>query len=322
MNYCTSSLASLFFISLSVMAFSEEDVNVSFDTDIENNMAAMRRGEPIRIIEIPSDANVTPDSLQLLENYKQDPSRNVREAALTTFYEIGINSRDIDIRQRTVDNLVEGIFDSSTLVREHISKLLQEFSQEDFSLGTKERLMTAIRTKPDYNVILAVGLANIQEALPILAEIRTSEVERIEQLMARQKAGSGLYKTRWDVSALYRGSLLASGRMGEINSIEEYIHRVENLKELSTRLYFINLLQYVRQPEVIEFLLKYLNSNEYYGGEGDVVKALVAVDIAKMLVNMIDGFPSREYLEQEEAYIARCREWVSNNPNKVAKYTN
>jgi len=315
-----ASLSVIFFIfSLSLSAVATEVNNASFIAAVEKSITAVKKGEPFRLVDIP--LAVTDDSLQLLEKYKKDPSPDVREAALTIYCRIGIRSKDMEVRQRAVDNSVEGIFDSSTLVREHIAKLLFEFSPEDFSVGAKNRLMAAIQTKPDYNVVLAVGVANIQEALPILSEIRTNEVERIEQLMARQRADSGLYQPRWDVSSLYRGSLLASGRMGETDAIEEYIHRVENLEELSTRMYFINLLQYVRQPEVIQFLLKYLDSNEFYGGEGDVVKAYVAVDSAEMLVSMIDGFPSREYLEQEEAYIARCREWVSNNPDKVAQQT-
>ena len=308
MNYNASSFISLLVISLSLSTSATEEKQASFDFAAEKAITAVKNGEPFRMVEVPLE--VTDNSLQLLESYRKDPSRDVRDAALAIYFKIGIRSSDLDLRQRTVDNLVAGLSDTSTLVREHILNNLQKFSPEDFSLDAKKRLMNAIRTKPDYNVILAVGLANIQEALPILAEIRTNEVERIEQLMAHQKVGSDLYQKRWDVSSLYRGSLLASGRMGKTNAIEEYIHRVENLKELSTRLHFVKMLQYVQQPEVITYLQKYLHSDEYIGGEEDVVKLYVASIAADMLSQMVGGFPSRQTGEREEDYIVRGREWT------------
>lgn len=309
-----ASLSVLFFIfSLSLSAVATEVNNASFIAAVEKSITAVKKGEPFRLVDIP--LAVTDDSLQLLEKYKQDPSPDVREAAYSTYFTIGYRSKEKGLRQRTVDNLVEGLFDPSILVREHIINNLQSFSAEDFSLGAKDALMTALKAKPENNLVLAVGLANIQESLPILAEIRANEAKRMEQEMLRHQDGSGLYQTqRWDVSGLYRATLLASGRMGVQSAAEEYINRLESVRDLSTRVYFIKSMQYMPQPKVIEYLRRYLNSNEYVGGEGDVVKVYVASIAADMLSQMVDGFPRRQAGEREENYIARGREWITENP--------
>jgi hypothetical protein len=102
-------------------------------------------------------------------------------------------------------------------------------------------------------------------------------------------------------------------RMGVKEDIQRCTELVESHPDEDYRVTrLLHQLAYIRQPEIVNHLHKYLNSDksERYKGPDAMVKTY-GQRAAMALAEMLEGFPGREDIGGDQETIERCRKWMS-----------
>ncbi len=104
---------------------------------------------------------------------------------------------------------------------------------------------------------------------------------------------------------------LALARMGDPMAIRYVIDRVENSKDEVRRVTrALDDLAFIRQPEAVEVIIKYLFSDKSTpASPPDVGSVRYAYYAAKALEEIIEGFPA--WIANTEAGVARARHWIT-----------
>ncbi|MCU0665488.1 MAG: hypothetical protein MUF05_00060 [Candidatus Omnitrophica bacterium] len=250
--------------------------------------------------------------LPFLERYMHDDSEHVRYISCAMLWQIGVNNAPLKAdRIRIVGILTRSLADSSPLVQPHVAKCLLDFTASDFSRDTKKWLendFLSYYAKSDssrdfHNIILICGVADIKSILSLLKNLLEDE----RQYEKKEHAGSWYGTTSW-------AARRARARMGSKEDIIRCIQLVEQEKDKMMRYSVLfSRLQYIRQPEVIPVLAKYLNSDEGPLYESDDTILLPArYWAAEALGIMLEDFPARKevslFTEQD---ITLCRKMIS-----------
>jgi hypothetical protein len=203
-------------------------------------------------------------------------------------------------RKEVVWHLVRQLNSESSLVKSGALKFLLGFSTSDFNEDSKKIIDEEFSKKNTKEIIMLAGLADADAAY-----------EGIQRLASRPlvEPESGRY---------YGGNvwaaMLVTARKGNKTNIERVLKAVDNEKDPVARVTILfKELNYVRQPEVVDYLGKYLDSKERLesvrpGGLG----ALYAQYAAVSLAHMLRGWPvSKEDLNYTEQELDACRQWMS-----------
>ena len=294
--------------SLILTSFLGKIVLSNESPNIENIMKSLI--ETARIKENPPKIKISDEQikaadpnkiLEVLAPYEKDPDWPVRNMTHNNLIIIAnLHSNNIKVRQEVTKRLVEAEFDRSD--RGAYRKM--NLTTKDFNNQSKTFIRQAIvtankeKTGGDSSVWLC-GIANIQE-----------ELSRLEELQKDKDKVRGLawyYTTGW-------AAQLARARMGVKEEIQDSVNRIENEIDKNERWQLLDNLGYIRQPEAINILKKYLDSdkklpiaNEINSGE------LYASYVIDILSDCLKDFPikkkpGRSYsLEQ----INIVRKWMS-----------
>jgi hypothetical protein len=146
---------------------------------------------------------------------------------------------------------------------------LLSFSPDDFSPASKD-VIRGLLAKPDAKnwVALVAGVAGLTDQMP-----RLRQIADVQQGWGRNLS--------W-------AAHLALARLGSKSDIDYCVETVES-KELNQRIAGLDQLSYIRQPEVVPILVKYLNDDTPIGAGPSTpvgtyaLHALCGMDIA--------GFP-------------------------------
>ncbi|MFH1616211.1 MAG: Clp protease N-terminal domain-containing protein [Planctomycetota bacterium] len=234
---------------------------------------------------------------------------NVRWHAYVNIWALGKFSKDVSERQKVVDILTEGLTDETNLVKQSIPKWLLSFQKQDFSVKSREILSQLIALdEPDRRavhfkgLILVVGVADLK-----------SELSRLEQIIDQEKAQKRNHPLKSE-GHVYWNALRARARMGIKEDILRCVETIESCKdEQQIVTQFLNELSYIRQPEIVEYIHRYLVSDKRVppvktGTLGTYYYQYAADALAEMLVD----FPVKKYVggySKEE--IEQCRKWMS-----------
>jgi len=233
-----------------------------------------------------------------LEQYRNDTSDRVRWEAYTLLWLVGERSDTLTKRQEIVYKLLEGLNDEEDVVRSSIAEWLHSFKANDFSDMSKQLLhnkLSAFSGEAHTNghlqksIILLVGVAEMKSELP-----------RLEKLLIDETTVDPNTGQRYWWATLSWAARKARARMGVKEDIERCIELVESESDITERITRLirKDLQYVRQPEVVEYLREYLESEEELPplrpkgsteplGRGVAFSQYAAATLAEMLV----GFP-------------------------------
>lgn len=251
------------------------------------------------------DASV---ALEILKPYENDFVWLVRANVYSMGFEIIKPNKDIKIRQEMTNRLVKGLNDPDAYVKEHVGKYILFLPSANFTDDAKKlihQLLTA--EKPGREEVLACGVADMKE-----------EMKRLEVLLTGESADENLRRPSgvwW--GSIWWASRLARARMGSKSDIKHCIELVESYEETTRVSNLLHQLSYVRQPEVVELLQKYLNSDKRLPRVKETAPgSLYASYVMAYLAEMLDDFPiknegareSRAYSEKE---IKQIREWMS-----------
>lgn len=245
--------------------------------------------------------------ISALEPYLEDPSERVRWQACALLWrlnaETSLGERD---RRRIVDGLVHALDDPEALVWQKAAGWLLSFTEADFSESAKQALhglLTQRRSASIRDLALIVGVANMRSKLPLLEGLLIDERE-FEQ---------GPHAGRWYGTDSWAARRVRA-RMGIEADITRCLELVEAEPDKIVRYgTLFGHLQYLRQPQVIPMLARYLNSDEpplFQSHDSQLAPA--SSWAAAALGQMLRGFPVKKEvgnLTQED--ITRCRRWMA-----------
>jgi hypothetical protein len=213
------------------------------------------------------------------------------------------------LREEVAERLVAALVSADEIDRElhntYSQLLLDGFKGQDFSKDAKDAILTALKeNNPRPGVIAASGAAQMTEALPRLGELLIDEVE-----LSRKPSG-GVSKWYFTVGWHAR---LARARIGVKEDVQKCVELVRKVSDTQALLSLLEDVAYIRQPEAIQCLQRYLEGNLRFpstnpGAKGEPVASYV-VDL---LADSLQGFPVEKKRERfySDEDIERAREWM------------
>ena len=270
-----------------------------------------------------------------LEEYVADPCSRVRWYAYRSVMLLGLDVNDLQARQEIVAKLLMGVRDDA-YNSGYLSRWLLQFTSTDFSEASRQLLrellvpaMVDARTKPREDIILLAGVPDLKSELPRLKQFVDEHEGRlkqqheqnlaewaqtVEKMPERRQArfADSLLKQYWQNSLVW-AALRARARMGVEEDIARCIALVESHPDEDYRVaWLLKELSYVRQPEVVDYLHKYLKSEKVRESKGpDTVVGTYAQHAAKALAQMLRGFPGRKDIGGDKETIELRRKWMA-----------
>jgi hypothetical protein len=298
-------LAILTFQADIVLAKEAADVTSLLKAKLEQAQDGEQKIVEIRITDEQLKVADPNEVLALLATYEKTGSRSRRHLAY--FYEVQLAHLQpkLEVRQEVTKRLVNAILDPNSGVSGHACSWLLSFKEEDFTDTTKATISRAMTQKePSMCLIRICGVANIKEQLPLLKELLIDELE----YKAKSEKSAGVM---W-YHLLGWQSRLARARMGVQEDINKCIELAEAEENLDNRvIVLLSDIGYIRQPDTIRYLQKYLESDEKVSPEalGEPVASYAMDILAESLSNYpIKRKKIRSYSQDE---INLCRKWMS-----------
>lgn len=235
------------------------------------------------------------------EPYLSDSEPRVRLRATSLIQRAGLMSKDKRERQRVVEKLLD--YGTKNPGREDgILEDLLSFQAADYSEAAKQVLQKELSTSPEYTTILLVGTADVKSALPALKAM----VDEVNEPLDPFRAGSK------ESHSHAFAALMARARMGIKEDTQRCIEVVEAHPDEEFRVgVLLKRLSYVRQPEVVEYLKKYLFMDKIEPGAETQLRMTYAQRAARALARMLRGFPGKRDGVAGPKTMERCRKWMS-----------
>ncbi len=265
--------------------------------------------EPVNFIWIDdkdlakADAN---EIITFLKPYKEDDTFLIKERAIKLELRLAaLHQQDRILRQKIVDDIVDAQLELNKILNPHPYKWLLGFMAKDFGSETKAKLFDELKKRPNKQIIEICGVADIKEGLPLLKELFIDEIAY---------ATDPNRHTQWYLTIGW-SARLACARMG----VQKDIKRCIELAELELNgkppriLHLFHDIGYIRQPEAIDLLMKYVFSDERLSEVSPPVPGEpVASYVIDILAECLRDFPvkkgGRRYKQEK---IELCRKWMS-----------
>lgn len=253
--------------------------------------------------------------LALLAPYEKDSEWPVRHMTHYYIFRVANIHPTTQVRQEVAKRLVEAEINGTD---RGACRLLMDFAAKDFNEQSKALIRQALVhankgvVGGDPSVWLC-GVANMKDQLPVLKEFLIDEVAYSNDPNMKHFP-KWYYTTCWSAR-------LARARMGVKEDIQKCIELAEAEQDSTERvLRILPQIGYIRQPEAIKYLHKYLESkkrlppiNPIHPGE------LYASRVMHILAKSLRNYPvkrkkARNYTQEE---IDLCRKWMSEQTKWV-----
>lgn len=247
--------------------------------------------------------------LGLITNCNKETSHLARRKALIYEVKIANLHPTKEIRQEVVNRLVTTMVEPNSVVGHDARELLLDFSKDTFNTNTKDILHNALAQKnPSRQVIEICGIADMKEELPRLKELTIDEIEYSKSNDPFEKVYPFYLTNGWEAR-------LARARMGIKEDIIKCIELSESVKDINERvLRLLPGIGYIRQPEAIEYLKKYLDSDEQLaplspGRPGIPVSHYTLRILSESLKNFPDVWQGGKDIEYYRKWASEQKEW-------------
>ena len=114
-----------------------------------------------------------------------------------------------------------------------------------------------------------------------------------------------------DTTIQARNDLRALARLGDKEAIQECIRMVDSLPTPIDRLLSLRKLSYVQQPEVVEYIWRYLESDEIesYPNSNDLAEPPFYTRASWALSSMLVDYPYNEPIEKQREWMKYQYKW-------------
>lgn len=232
------------------------------------------------------DAAIVAQAIDL----RNDPNRPVKQFGIQLLSAVGRKSDKPDIRKKVVKAFVEGLNDQ--YVYENCARLLKGYQRADFSQESKtglkqhfdEVISKGSRDRHARDIILLIGVADMQTEMDSLQAIIDNVTEPLKITDIRKP---------WHRRAF--AALKAKARMGDKNAIQRCISLVDSVSDEDFKvLKLLNDISYIRQPEGIDYIKRFLYSDKKQSSGGpDTMVYPYSYYAAEYLEKLIVGFPGK-----------------------------
>ncbi len=314
-------------------------------------MSQVRQGEYSRIEPYPLTMRYRTALLPQWKIHAREPNDRVAVNAVRSMTFLLQHAPDPADRRKVVDCLTELTGESyETGIRVNVGNYLLTFAKADDFGGHARRILQELmsdildgtyRHRPDWTgwkeeTVLLVGLADMQSQLPGLQELIERWDERRRQayqedfdpawekkiadrygaetlLVRRERLRKTTY---WQDSALW-AAWRARARMGVAEDIRRCLELAESHPDpyYKVRVLF-QQLAYIRQPEVVCYLQRYLHNDEcpppWEGTTAYSCATSATAALSKMLAGApvrFDGVPSSDDVAKLREWMAKQTEW-------------
>lgn len=244
--------------------------------------------------------------IPVAEPYLQDSNFNVRSAAYGIIWSAGRRSKDTSERQHVVEKLLAYSFNDRRFKGSMADRLLSSFRAVDYSETAKQMLKEELASSPVYRTILLVGAADMN--LPLLKQFVDDVNEPLEPFGVFRKASHGRAFA----------AMMARGRMGIKEDVQRCIDLVESHPDERFRVgVLLDRISYIRQPEVVQYLKRYLMMDKTEDSKVSLRKTY-AQRAARALSKILEDFPRskdgksmapRELVEYQRKWMSEQTEW-------------
>jgi hypothetical protein len=303
-------------ISIIFLLLASASPGLAGNTDLASRLKA--KMESVRIREYPPEITITDEQLRaadpnqllaVLAPYGKDPEWPVRHAAYAYMVRVATIHPVARIREEVVRRLVDAVYSG---IGHNEGPWLLRFTAKDFDDRSRNAIRQALSREPVSALTVQLcGVANIQDQLPRLEGLLIDEVAYISDPKMRHFP-KWYYTLGWDAR-------LARARLGVKEDITRCIELAEREKNATERvLRILPQIGYIRQPEAIEYLRKYLESNDRLPPTNPGMPGRsYASWVMDILAQSLQGYPVKQkpagnYTEQE---IKVCRKWMANKAN-------
>jgi len=298
-------------------AFAEEQSSVSSLLAARLEQERARNREDMVPVKFGAaqlrDANAT-EVLAVLSRYQNDPCWPVRHLAFRYALWLAEVQPQPATRTEVVKQLVNGFI---TDADRQAANWLLTFHAEDFSDESRALIRQSLaKERPSRGIVLICGVAQMKDQLPILEKMLIDEMKHQSEVDKQRIGLPWYYTTGWSAR-------LARARMGVKEDITKCLQLVETVENLDRRV--IKLLRdvgYIRQPEAIEFLQGYLESQQRLSPVKPTAPGKpVASYVLDILIDCLKDFPvarkpGRGYKWER---IEQARKWMAEQKQKLAQ---
>jgi len=242
-------------------------------------------------------------ALNLFEPYVKDSSSTVRRMAYTLLRRTAELHATPPVRQRVVETLLE----ERIRHPEEVDSALSVFQREaDFSPAAKDvirREMAGDGLRP----IDLCGVAQLRDQLPRLGDLLIDETQPTDpgRPIAYRWATEG-WRAR-----------LARARMGVQEDVQRCIALVDSEPDEKLRVkHLLADVAYIRQPEAIRYLQKYLDSDKRFPDDYGVFEGYMRGEAyahvaLRLLRQCLEGFPPGNKYVRTWQDVLEAREWMA-----------
>lgn len=227
-------------------------------------------------------------ALVTIQSLEHDTNPRVRSETTAITAEIGRRSQLPDVRQQVVERLIKTyIDDEDSAVAYRAYKHLFSFGANDFNEQAKARIRQHLNPKgPSQDLTLLAGIANMTDQSPLFRSVRMKAANYDDLPIGEQK---------YFTDTLGWNARLALARMGSQEDIAYCIKMVEAYPDMDTRVTrLLYELSYIRQPEVIRVIQKYLERDGYTEAQFDVPPRDYWEFALNILVTTLEDFPVKD----------------------------
>lgn len=275
------------------------------DTLIDAFLNRLYHGLPKDMLETETGGNAAIDSIANLVSHKND---RIRHFAQSKIHEIGFRSKFISIKRRSVNLLLDFSFDQAPSIRRSNSDMYQAYPKEAYTRAFIVQLKSILHNDSFVNRghILLAGFLEL-----------TEEKDYLDSHFVRSMGRFINDFSLGDINRFDFAARMALARMGDEDHGKYVIARIMQVSESEVLLKRLKYLAYIKRPEAVEILIKYLFDN---GTMFDIngLELPKANFVLGTLYQLIEGFAGpppidRTFCKEED--VTKARNWITANRN-------
>ena len=278
------------------------------------NLLAGRPAEPGEVNSLPAG-----EVARALKTFRSHVEPRVRYEAYALDFGAAIRNGALHDRRAMVRRLVAALSDADRSVATQALELLMKMTPDDFDGPAKADLADVVNQDPlaqstKWRIAFLAAIAGADLDLPrlkALYEERRKPGPRVAgppdmpaPVEAQDKAIQDWEDALWPAQ-------LTLATLGDAEALSHAIATATARKRLNERVLLLRELALTRQAKAINLVVKMLYSDEEQPPDHDICGIVAANEAARILADLVEGFPRR--MDSPDEWVEVARLWVKLN---------